>query len=168
MTIQPSGGPGQEPPRDDPGQDPEHDPARDASTSRRLPASPARVYAAFGDPGELARWWGPAGFGNSFETFEFRPGGDWRFTMHGPDGRNYANQSRFLVLEPGRQVLLRHLNAPAFELRVLLEPAGEGQTLLHWRQRFDDAGLAAQLRALVEPANEQNLDRLAALLAGAR
>jgi hypothetical protein len=32
--------------------------------------------------------------------------------------------------------------------------------------RFDDPAEAARIRPVVEPANEQNLDRLAALLSG--
>ena len=46
---------------------------------------------AFSDPVRLARWWGPAGFTNTFTICEFKPGGQWSFTMHGPDGTNYPN-----------------------------------------------------------------------------
>ena len=38
-----------------------------------------------------ARWWGPDGFTNTITTFDLRPGGAWRFVMHGPDGTNYEN-----------------------------------------------------------------------------
>jgi uncharacterized protein YndB with AHSA1/START domain len=41
----------------------------------------------------LSRWWGPAGFTNTFEVCEFKKGGRWSFVMHGPDGRNYPNES---------------------------------------------------------------------------
>ena len=52
---------------------------RELVTSRVIAAPRSRVYAAFADPAQLARWWGPAGFTNSFETFDLRPGGSWRF-----------------------------------------------------------------------------------------
>jgi uncharacterized protein YndB with AHSA1/START domain len=35
---------------------------------------------------------------NTFHTFEFRPGGSWIFTMHGPDSADYANQSEFVEI----------------------------------------------------------------------
>jgi uncharacterized protein YndB with AHSA1/START domain len=133
-------------------------------TRRQLAATPEQVFAAFTDPGRLARWWGPAGFSNHFDTFEFRTGGAWKFTMIGPDGKQYPNESIFVKLEPARQVVIRHANAPNFELTITLAPA-PGGTLLHWAQAFDDPAVAAALRAIVEPANEQNLDRLTAELA---
>ncbi len=61
------------------------------TTSREIPASVEHVFAAFSDPARLARWWGPAGFTNTFDVCEFKPGGQWSFTMHGPDGANYPN-----------------------------------------------------------------------------
>ena len=133
------------------------------STERQLAATPEAVYAALIDPERLARWWGPAGFRNHFERCEVRVGGAWEFQMIGPDGQRYPNQSRFERLEPGRLWEIRHLNAPHFVLTIELSVHGEG-TLLRWTQSFDEAAVAAALREIVVPANEQNLDRLAAEL----
>lgn len=44
-------------------------------SSREIPATPDQIFAAFSDPVRLARWWGPAGFTNTFEVCEFHPGG---------------------------------------------------------------------------------------------
>lgn len=129
---------------------------------RLLPAAPAQVFAAIADPARLARWWGPAGFRNSFQQFDFRVGGRWQFTMHGPDGTDYPNESEFLHIAP-ELVKLRHVCAPFFELSIELQPRGQG-TLVDWLQVFDDPQVAAAVRSIVEPANEQNLDRLAAEL----
>ncbi|MGZ5846690.1 MAG: SRPBCC domain-containing protein [Ramlibacter sp.] len=133
---------------------------------RRLAATPAQVFDAFREPQRLARWWGPAGFRNHFAVFEFRPGGRWRHEMEGPDGQCYPNEALFEALEPGSRVVVRHVSAPGFTLTVTLTPAGGG-TDLEWRQVFDTAALRAQLQAVCEPANEQNLDRLQAELAAA-
>jgi uncharacterized protein YndB with AHSA1/START domain len=130
-------------------------------TSRDIEATPAAVFAAIEDPVRLARWWGPAGFGNSFEVCEFKPGGRWKFTMHGPDGSSYANESVFAEIEPDRKVVIDHVCQPFFRLTVELLPTLAG-TRLTWVQAFADPAVAESVRHIVEPANEQNLDRLAA------
>lgn len=133
------------------------------ATSRWLDATPVQVFAAIRDPQRLARWWGPAGFRNHFEVFEFQPGGRWIHTMEGPDGTRYPNQAVFEVVEPEARVVVRHLG-PDFRLGITLVADGAG-TRLDWVQAFDSAQLCVQLRGICEPANEQNLDRLQAELA---
>ncbi len=130
-------------------------------TSRELHAPPEAVFEAIRDPVRLARWWGPKGFTNTFETFEFSPGGSWVFTMHGPDGTDYPNRSEFLEIVPHALVKLRHVVPPHFELTLALTPC-PGGTRVDWTQAFEDPAVAARVRAIVEPANEENLDRLAA------
>ena len=130
-----------------------------------MPARPEEVFAAISDPARLARWWGPAGFSNTFETFEFRAGGRWLFTMHGPDGKNYPNESRFLEIVPNALVRIQHTNLPHFELSLALAPEGAG-TRLTWVAVFEDAEFAEKLRSFLETANAQNLDRLAQVVGG--
>lgn len=129
------------------------------STSRQFAASPASVFGAIKDSERLARWWGPAGFSNRFEVCEFQAGGRWVFTMVGPDGAAYPNESVFSVIEVDRKVIIQHANHPHFQLAITLEPHAGG-TLLRWDQTFADAAVAQAVRHIVEPANEQNLDRL--------
>ncbi|MFM2067845.1 MAG: hypothetical protein RLZZ584_2754 [Pseudomonadota bacterium] len=133
-------------------------------TSRDLPYSPTAVFAAFADSTRLARWWGPEGFYNTFDVCDFQPGGSWKFTMHGPDGQAYPNESVFGAIEPGRKVVIHHIVAPRFELTVELA-AVAGGTRVSWVQVFEDAAVAAAVRHIVEPSNEQNLDRLTAEVA---
>jgi uncharacterized protein YndB with AHSA1/START domain len=130
-------------------------------TTRDIAASPVAVFAAFETPERLARWWGPHGFSNTFETCDFKPGGFWQFTMHGPDGSDYPNLSLFAEIEAPHRVVIQHLNDPRFRLTVELEPIATG-TRVHWSQVFEDAGVAAAIAHIVEPSNEQNLVRLAA------
>lgn len=132
--------------------------------ARYLPAPPARVLQAFAEPQRLARWWGPAGFTSRFEHCDFRAGGAWRFTLTGPDGRDHPNECVFREVGPSR-VVIEHLGAVHhFLLTVTLEADGPG-TRVGWRQVFDDAAHRAQVAPFVLPANEQNLDRLAAEVA---
>ena len=128
-------------------------------TERALPFSPQAIYNAFASAEMLATWWGPEGFTNEFETFEFQVGGRWEFVMVGPDGSRYPNQCVFTELEPASRVVIRHDCEPFFTLSVQLT-AVDGGTHLQWVQVFDDAHIAQAVRAIVEPANEQNLDRL--------
>ena len=136
-------------------------------TSREFPFAPEAVFDAIRNPERLARWWGPAGFTNTFHTFEFRDGGAWEFTMHGPDGTDYPNQSAFLEIVPGARVRIRHINAPRFEMTLTLEPHETG-TLLSWTAVFENRAFAENAREFLETANEQNLDRLAKELGVAR
>lgn len=129
------------------------------SNSRVLAAAPEDVFAAMADPQRLARWWGPAGFSNEFEVCEFREGGRWVFTMVGPDGTRYPNESVFVHIKPGHLLVVDHTVQPLFRLTITLSPL-PGGTRLQWDQVFEDAELAKAMAAIIEPANEQNLDRL--------
>ena len=128
-------------------------------TERTLPYSPEAIYDAFASAPVLASWWGPDGFTNSFEIFDFKVGGHWVFTMHGPDGSSYPNNSLFTALEPAERIVIRHDCPPYFTLTVHLS-AVAGGTRLTWEQAFDDIETAQAIKARVGPANEQNLDRL--------
>lgn len=141
-----------------------NDPNAAVSTERLIPADPRRVFAAFEQPDRLARWWGPSGFTNTFQRFEFTPGGRWVFVMHGPNGASYPNESVFREIEPDTRIVIEHVVKPWYRLTVTLTPRG-GETHLSWVQEFESPEMAAKMRRISEPANEQNLDRLQALLA---
>lgn len=127
--------------------------------SREIPANPESVFAAIEDPVRLARWWGPEGFTNTFETFEFQQNGSWIFTMHGPDGADYPNQSEFLEIVPNSLLRIKHVSLPHYELSISLEPNSNG-TVVSWVGVFENQTFAEKMRGFLEQANEQNLDRL--------
>jgi uncharacterized protein YndB with AHSA1/START domain len=133
------------------------------STSRQLAASPASIFGAMQDAQCLAKWWGPEGFSNRFDVFEFQPGGKWVFTMIGPDGSTYPNEAVFSVIEVDHKVVIQHTNQPHFQLTITLDEVSTG-TLLRWEQKFADPAVAQAVRHIVEPSNEQNLDRLSVAL----
>ncbi|MEW6706120.1 MAG: SRPBCC domain-containing protein [Pseudomonadota bacterium] len=134
---------------------------RSDARTRQLPASPAEVFAAMKDRDRIARWWGPAGFTNTVHEFEFRPGGRWLLTMHGPDGKNHPNESRFTRIEPDKLFEIEHFTGHHFVLTIELQPMDDG-TVVMWRQTFDTADHYRRIAEFVATANEQNLDRLAA------
>lgn len=128
-------------------------------TSRDMPGTPEQIFAAIGTPERLAKWWGPAGFTNSFEICEFKPGGRWVFVMHGPDGRNYPNENVFVEIEAPNKVVIDHIPHPQFRLTITLTASATG-TLVSWHQDMADSDFAAKVVQIIVPANEQNLDRL--------
>jgi uncharacterized protein YndB with AHSA1/START domain len=132
--------------------------------ARLIDAPPERVFEAFRDPARLARWWGPDGFSNTFDTFEFHNGGLWRLVMHGPDGSDYPNLSKFADIVAPERIVVDHLSGHHFRLTISFT-AQDGRTLVGWHQLFDTAEERARIAPFVIPANEQNLARLAAEVA---
>ena len=134
------------------------------TTSRDIAATIEEVFAAFSDPERLERWWGPAGFTNTFHAFEFKTGGRWSYTMHSPHGGNPANESVFELIEPPTKVVIHHISQPIYRLTIDLTPSANG-TMVLWSQEVEDDEVARRIEKIVVPANEQNLDKLSAEVA---
>lgn len=143
------------------------DPAdpREIVSSRVFDAPRELVFRALTDPTHLARWWGPAGFTCTVHEHDPRPGGVWRHTLHGPDGADYHNECEFVEVAPPGRLVFRH-GKPVhhFTMTITLADLG-GRTEMTWRLRFDSAEECDRARAVVTTGNEQNFDRLAAVLA---
>ena len=139
---------------------------RTLRTSRTLAYSPKEIYDAFASADSLASWWGPEGFSNTFEVFEFTAGGRWKFVMHGPDGNDYLNESIFEDLVSNAKIVIRHACPPHFKLTVELTAVSDG-THLTWEQVFEDAQTAQAVKRRAGSANEQNIDRLTQVLSKA-
>jgi uncharacterized protein YndB with AHSA1/START domain len=121
----------------------EQDP-RSIIGTRLLDAPRKLVFAAWTDPKHLAQWWGPNGFTTTTHAFDFRPGGVWRFVMHGPDGRDYQNRITFDEIAPPERIVYRHAGGDdvepvQFTQTVTFEDIGNGQTRLTWHGRFPSA-----------------------------
>ena len=102
------------------------------------------VFAAFTDPKHLAQWWGPNGFTTTTSAFDLRPGGVWRFVMHGPDGRDYQNRITFDEVVPPARLVYRHacgedVEPVQFNQTLTFEDLGNGKTRLTWHGRFPTA-----------------------------
>ena len=131
--------------------------------SRLIDAPPDLVFARFSNPTTLANWWGPAGFVSTFDTFDFRAGGAWRFVMHGPDGGQYPNECVFREIVPDKRIVIEHMGEHHhFVLTVTFASEWRHGTRVGWRQVFDTAEHRERIAPVVEQANEQNLQRLEA------
>ncbi len=67
------------------------------------------------------------------------------------------------IVEPERIVVRHFQTGHGFRLTMTFVDRG-GRTELTWWMRFDDPAECARVREFVVPANEQNLDRLEAIL----
>lgn len=126
--------------------------------TRVIDAPVAVVFDTFRDAESLARWWGPAGFHSTFYEFDFRTGGRWHFTLHGPDGKDYENESRFSDIKENEKIVIEHFSGHHFFLTLRFEAKGDS-TEVHWQQLFDTVEHYEQIREFVSVANDQNLDK---------
>jgi uncharacterized protein YndB with AHSA1/START domain len=86
----------------------------------------------------VAQWWGPNGFTNTISEMSVKPGGIWRFVMHGPDGTDYPNKVVFLeVVKPERLVYVHGDEGDPDQFHVTVTFAEEsGKTTLTMRSVF--------------------------------
>lgn len=83
--------------------------------------------------------------------------------MHGPDGKTYPNECVFTSIIENEEIVIKHLSQPQFDLSITLHESEVG-TKVDWEQMFAAASFAIAIRHIVEPANEQNLDRWASAI----
>jgi uncharacterized protein YndB with AHSA1/START domain len=136
---------------------------REVVSTRRVDAPIERVFRAYTEAEHLARWWGPKGFRSTVEHFDPRPGGYWRFVMHGPDGTDCPNEILFREIVTRKRIVFDHLGGHLFHVRIdFAEEAGG--TRVTFRMQFPSAEHTARIRDFVTNANEENFDRLEAEL----
>lgn len=129
-------------------------------SSRLFNHSRELLFSAWTDPERLKNWWGPKGFTNTFFEFDLREGGLWRFTMHGPDGTDYPNESRFVKIIHPELIVFDHICAPEFRIVATFEEKTTHQTLLTFRMIFDTPQACERVKIYAVDKNEENFDRL--------
>ena len=114
--------------------------------SRVFDAPRELVWKVWTDPAHVNNWWGPRGFTNTTLSMEFKVGGQWRYTMHGPDGRDYENLITYLEIDEPNRLTYKHGGAGDtepinFHVTVTFEQAGSDgtQTRLTSRMVFPSA-----------------------------
>lgn len=81
---------------------------REIVVTRLIAAPPERVFEAFKDPVHISQWWGPNGFSTTTYEMDVRPGGQWLFTMHGPNGTDYKNRVRYTEVKAPERLAYDH------------------------------------------------------------
>lgn len=67
------------------------------------PVPVERLWAAYADPRQLERFWGPETWPATFTRHDVEVGGESAYYMTGPDGSVSRGWWRFLAVEPGRR-----------------------------------------------------------------
>jgi len=81
---------------------------REIALTRTFDAPPEVVFKAWTSHEHLRHWFGPMGFDITTHEFNFKPGGVWRFIMHGPDGIDYPNKIEYQTITPNREITFLH------------------------------------------------------------
>ena len=145
---------------------------REMAISRLIKAPRERVFDAFTDRERISEWWGPNGFTTTTSEMDVRPGGTWRFVMHGPDGTDYPNLIRYHEVVRPERLAYDHSDDEAGEIAfasVVTFEEAEGGTLVTLRATFATAEIRRQHAEEVGAVEggQQTLARLAAMLEAA-
>lgn len=118
------------------------------------------VFRAWTDPSILQRWWGPAGFTNTFYEFNPVPGGKWKFMMHGPEKGNYPNEVVFLEVQSPSLIAWDRITQPHFRVVTTFEEVNAHKTKLTFRMQFNTKEECEKIRRFAVEKNEENFDKL--------
>ena len=133
---------------------------REMRIIRTFKAPVELVWKVWTSPDHIVNWWGPNGFTNTIHEMNVEEGGEWKLTMHAPDGTNFPNRSVFKEIIPLKKIVFQHFN-PNFTTTVLFESKGT-ETLVDWSMVFE----TAEIRDIIIKAHKadegqkQNMDKL--------
>lgn len=115
--------------------------SRELSITRLLNAPQELVWEVWTKPEHITHWWGPNGFSVTTHEMSLKPGGVWRFMMHGPDGRDYPNKIVFIEVKKPELLVYKHTGEEEtedvkFHVTVNFEKQGN-KTKLTMHSLFD-------------------------------
>ena len=114
---------------------------REIAHTRVFNAPRELVFDAWTDPAHVSKWWGPVGFTTTTSKHDLRPGGEWLFVMHGPDGHDYPNRVAWREVVRPERLAYRHTGTRdddpvRFEVEIDFLEHGE-QTEVRFRMVID-------------------------------
>lgn len=122
------------------------------------------VFEAYSNPAILVKWWGPHGFTNRFNTFEFQEQGVWDFVMIDEQGKEYHNINIYKTIIPNSKIIANHILAPVFEIEIDFIKIAAVETAVQFKMNFEDEVVYNALINYVPEKNEENFDRLESVL----
>jgi uncharacterized protein YndB with AHSA1/START domain len=126
------------------------------------------VWDAFTDPKQAAHWWGPRGFTLTTHSKELKSGGHWDYTMHGPDGTDFPNHTKYLEVEKYSRLVYDHGGnkdrPPMFRVTVNFSDF-KGKTKMDMTMSFATPEIAANSKKFIKKAGgDSTWDRFAEYL----
>lgn len=116
---------------------------REIRLTREFDAPRELVFKTFMNPRYIGQWWGPDGFSTTTESMNFKVGGEWIFTMHGPDGTDYPNHVVYTDIKKPEYLKYDHYghkdqegDSPHFKATITFEDLGD-QTKIKQRSNKD-------------------------------
>lgn len=138
-------------------------------TITRIYDAPVKtVWEAWTDVKQVAKWWGPRGFTITTHGKDLKPGGFWKYTMHGPDGIDYPNNTKYFEVEKYSRLVYDHGGnddqPPLFRVTVNFTEI-KGKTKMDMTMALKTAEAAEQTKKFIKSANGNSTwDRLAEYL----
>lgn len=137
--------------------------------SRVYDAPLKAVWEAWTKPEAKAEWWGPRGFTITTHSSDVRTGGTWKYTMHGPDGVDYPNHTKYHEVKKYELLDYDHGGnddqPPMFRVHVtFVESRNQGrpQTHMEMRMILSSEEVARATKAFIKSAGGNGTwDRLA-------
>lgn len=143
---------------------------REIVVTRQFDAPRELVWKAWTSSEHINAWWGPRGFTTTTHAMDVRPGGIWRFVMHGPDGTDWDNKIEYIEVVKPQRLVYNHGGGDddptQFHVTVTFDEQGD-RTGVTMRSLFASAEVKKQMVeevGAIEGAN-QTLDRLGESLA---
>ena len=142
---------------------------RELIITRLLNAPRELVWDVFTTPEHIKNWWGPNGFTNTIDKMDVKPGGEWEFVMHGPDGTDYKNKSIYKEIIRPERIVFEHVSGPKFIATITFTAEGN-KTHLKWHMLFESAEQFQQVVKTfkADEGLKQNIVKLEEYLAGVK
>lgn len=135
----------------------------------RLYSAPLKaVWEAYTEVEQTSQWWGPRGFTLTSHSKDLKSGGHWSYTMHGPDGVDYPNHTKYLVVEKYSKLVYDHggndRQPPMFRVTVEFSEI-DSKTKMDMTMTLPSPEAAEQTRKFIKKAGgDATWDRLAEYL----
>ena len=108
--------------------------SNEITLTRFYEAPVSAVWEAWTDPDQVGQWWGPRGFSLTTHSKDLRVGGHWHYTMHGPDGVDYVNKTKYFEVEKEAKLVYDHGGSderkPLFRVTVIFRKVTGGTQLV--------------------------------------
>jgi uncharacterized protein YndB with AHSA1/START domain len=139
-------------------------------TTRLLNAPRELVWSVLTSPNHIKHFWGPDGFTNTITEMDVKVGGQWLFTMHGPDGKDWPNRIIYRTVTKPSYLAFDHdggeddKSGHRFLGEIELFEEGHKTRI---ELRMTEATLEARdfVAQFAVAGGQQNLERLAAYVA---